>query len=54
LDQIPGIGEKRKTALLMKFGSLETLKKAPAKEIARIPGIGIKTAEKIYEVLHGK
>jgi excinuclease ABC subunit C len=54
LDQIPGIGEKRKTALLMAFGSLETLKKAPAKEIARIPGIGIKTAEKIYEILHGK
>lgn len=54
LDEIPGIGEKRKTALLVEFGSLEALKKAAAEEIARIPGIGLKTAEKIYELLHAK
>jgi excinuclease ABC subunit C len=54
LDEIPGIGEKRKTALLVEFGSLETLKRTPAEEIARIPGIGRKTAERIYEFLHGK
>jgi len=54
LDEIPGIGEKRKTALLVEFGSLERLKKAPVEEIGGIPGIGKKTARKIYEALHGK
>jgi excinuclease ABC subunit C len=52
LDEIPGIGEKRKTALLVEFGSLERLRKAPVEEIAGIPGIGKKTARKIYETLH--
>jgi excinuclease ABC subunit C len=54
LNEIPGIGEKRKTALLLEFGSLEALRKAPAEEIARIPGIGIRTAKRIYELLHEK
>jgi excinuclease ABC subunit C len=54
LNEIPGIGEKRKTALLVEFGSLERLKKASAGEIAGIPGIGKKTALKIYETFHGK
>jgi excinuclease ABC subunit C len=54
LDEIPGIGEKRKTALLVEFGSLERLKKAPVEEIAGIPGIGKNTARKIYETLHKK
>jgi excinuclease ABC subunit C len=54
LDEIPGIGEKRKTALLLEFGSLDALRRAPAEEIARIPGIGIQTAERIYELLHRK
>jgi excinuclease ABC subunit C len=54
LDEIPGIGEKRKTALLVEFGSLERLKKAPVEEIAGIPGIGKNTARKIYETLRKK
>jgi excinuclease ABC subunit C len=54
LDEIPGIGEKRKTALLVAFGSLEAIKKVTAKEIAEIPGIGAKTAQGIYEILHRK
>ncbi len=54
LDEIPGIGEKRKTALLVEFGSLEALKKASAQDIAGIPGIGSKTAQRIHEYLHRK
>ncbi|MCX5752545.1 MAG: helix-hairpin-helix domain-containing protein, partial [Candidatus Krumholzibacteria bacterium] len=54
LDEIPGIGDKRKTALLLEFGSLAALKRVPAKEIAGTPGIGKRTAERIYEFLHGK
>jgi excinuclease ABC subunit C len=54
LDDIPGIGEKRKTALLVEFGSLAALRKASAEEIARVPGIGAGTAENIHEFLHEK
>jgi excinuclease ABC subunit C len=54
LDEIPGIGEKRKTTLLMEFGSIEALKNATVEAIAGVPGIGIKTAEKIHGFIHGK
>lgn len=42
LDAIPGLGEKRKRALLIHFGSLEALGKASPKEIAKVSGIGRK------------
>jgi excinuclease ABC subunit C len=54
LDEIPGIGEKRKTALLASFGSMEAIRKAQASQIAEVPGIGIKIAERIYEFIHRK
>jgi excinuclease ABC subunit C len=53
LDDIPGIGVKRKTALLVEFGSLEALRKAAVEDIAAVPGIGRKTAERIYGIIHG-
>ncbi len=52
LDKIPGIGTKRKLTLLKYFGSVENLKKSSEDEIARVPGIGKKTAKIIYETLH--
>ncbi len=52
LDKIPGIGTKRKLTLLKYFGSVENLKKSSEDEIARVPGIGRKTAKIIYETLH--
>ncbi|MCA1031970.1 excinuclease ABC subunit UvrC [Bacillus timonensis] len=50
LDDIPGVGEKRKKALLKHFGSIKKLKEATIEEIqqANIPK---QTAEKIYEKL---
>jgi excinuclease ABC subunit C len=48
LDDIPGIGESRKQALLQEFGSVRELKKASPEEIARrVPGIGSETAKLI-------
>ncbi|NKB68060.1 MAG: excinuclease ABC subunit C [Candidatus Latescibacteria bacterium] len=47
LDQIPGIGPKRRTALLQAFQSVQRLKQVPAEEIAKIPGFNLKTAEQI-------
>ena len=52
LDEIPGIGEKRKLLLLNTFGSLEGIKNAKIEEIAKI--IPRKLAEKIYQFLKSK
>ena len=53
LDELRGIGEKRKIALIRYFGSLEKLKLATVQEIAKVKLIGKSFAEKIYEYLHG-
>jgi excinuclease ABC subunit C len=52
LDEIPGIGKKRKIILLKEFGSVENIRKFSANDIAkRIPGMGAKFAKKIAEFL---
>lgn len=51
LDDIPGIGEKRKLILLRHFGSVHRLRKANVDEIAEAPGIGKKFAETVYDTL---
>ncbi|MFN3740371.1 MAG: excinuclease ABC subunit UvrC, partial [Thermodesulfovibrionales bacterium] len=53
LEQIPGIGPKRRLELLRAFGSLDNIRKATAEEIhKKVPGIGIRTAEVILERLN--
>jgi excinuclease ABC subunit C len=52
LEEIPGIGEKRRTALLRHFGSLKRLKQASVEEMESVPGIGVNLAKQIQEVLH--
>lgn len=47
LDQIPGLGESRRVALMAHFGSLRALSTASQEEIASVPGIGAKTAAAI-------
>ncbi|MFT5126379.1 MAG: excinuclease ABC subunit C, partial [Verrucomicrobiales bacterium] len=54
LDEIPGIGEKRKQVLLQHFGSVDRLRKARVADIAEAPGIGRTFAELIYSCLHGE
>ena len=54
LDEIPGVGEYRKTQLLVSFGSLTGLRKATEEEISAVPGFGPATARKIYEHIHRK
>lgn len=51
LDSIPGIGPKRKKALLRHFGSVKALKDAPTEEIASVPGISKSVAAKLKENL---
>jgi excinuclease ABC subunit C len=51
LDQVPGLGEIRRTALLKRFGSLKRLRAATAEELAEVPGIGPQTAQAIVVAL---
>ena len=51
LDNIVGIGEAKKNALLKKFGSVAKIKEASIEEIAKISGITLELAEKIKENL---
>jgi excinuclease ABC subunit C len=51
LDEISGIGIKRKKQLLTHFGSLDAIRNASVGDIAKVSGINLKTAEKIYQSL---
>jgi len=51
LDSIPGLGEMRRKALLLRFGSLKRLAAASVEEISSVPGIGRRTAEAIVTAL---
>jgi excinuclease ABC subunit C len=53
LDEFSGLGEKRKLAILRRFGSIQRLRQATAEEIATIPGIGLKTAVALKGFLDG-
>ncbi|MBQ8964228.1 MAG: excinuclease ABC subunit C, partial [Clostridia bacterium] len=52
LDGIPGVGEKRKKAILKHFKTVEALKVASAEDIAQVPGVPEKVAEAVYGFLH--
>ncbi|MEH6375528.1 excinuclease ABC subunit UvrC [Streptomyces sp. KLMMK] len=51
LDEVPGLGETRKKALLKHFGSVKRLRAATIEQICETPGIGRKTAETIAAAL---
>ncbi len=54
LDEFPGIGEARKTALLKKFGSLQRLRLATVGQIAEVPGFGGKAAAELKAFLEAR
>jgi len=51
LDNIPGIGPRRKKALLKKFGSIEAIKEASSEELSQTEGITLTLAQKVKEYL---
>ncbi len=53
LTDIEEIGEKRKKALLLHFGSAREVAGASEEQLARVPGISAKIAKKIYTFYHG-
>lgn len=54
IERIPGIGAKRRTALLKRFGSLQRLKEASVEEIAGVEGMNPTIAATIFAELHGE
>ena len=53
LDDIPNVGEKRRRALLMKFGSVDNIKNATLEQLLETPSINNKAAESIYQYFNG-
>ena len=51
LDEVPGVGPKRKRALLKQFGSVDAIKKASVSELASVPGMTSRTAAALKERL---
>jgi len=52
LDEIAGIGARRKQALLHHFGSARSVARAGIAEIERVPGISKAVAKKVYDHFH--
>ncbi|WXL27718.1 excinuclease ABC subunit UvrC [Ectopseudomonas mendocina] len=54
LEDVVGVGPKRRRDLLNHFGGLQELSRASVDEIAKAPGISKKLAETIYDALHSE
>src|SRR5436190_495981 len=54
LDEFPGIGQRRKAALLKRFGSVQRLRRATIEQIAAIPGFGGKAAGELKTFLEAR
>lgn len=52
LESIPGVGPKRRSALLKALGSLAAVKEAGIEELAAVPGIGRRAAAEIHAFFH--
>ena len=52
LDEIPGIGPRRRKALQLYFGSVTKMRAATAAELSMAPGMNVKLAETVFDFLH--
>ena len=54
LDEFPGIGKRRKAALLKRFGSVQRLRTATLEQLAAVPGVGGKAAVELKTFLEAR
>jgi excinuclease ABC subunit C len=54
LDEVPGLGQARRSALLKHFGSLKKLSSATVDQISEVPGVGKHTAIAVHDALAGR
>lgn len=52
LDDIAGVGKKRKVSLLKEFGSIDNIKNASVEDLAKTEGMNLKTAKNVYNYYH--
>ena len=52
LDDVPGVGPKRRRALMRRFGSMKRLRAASEEEIAATPGVPAEVARAVWQALH--
>ncbi len=53
LEEIPGVGKKRRIEILKYFGGLQEVMQASVDALTKVPGLHRALAERIYEALHG-
>jgi excinuclease ABC subunit C len=52
LEDIPGVGPKKRRDLIQHFGGMQEVSRASVKDLATAPGISLRLAEAIYDALH--
>ncbi|HRJ70363.1 MAG TPA: excinuclease ABC subunit UvrC [Beijerinckiaceae bacterium] len=52
LDEVPGIGPRRKRALLLHFGTAKAASRASLDDLAKCPGVNAATAKAVYDFFH--
>ena len=53
LDELPGIGPKRRKALIQHFGGIRAALEASVEALAEVPGIGRAMAQQMHQAIHG-
>jgi len=54
LEEIPGVGKKRREALMAHFGQVDKIKKATLEELTSVPGMQVKTAQAVFDFFYKK
>lgn len=54
LEEVPGLGPKRRQQLLRQFGGLQEVSRAGVEDLASVPGISRQLAQRIYDAFHSE